>query len=189
MIGCQLLVVGNFSQYSHGLVDSGVVHVIRSYPLLLKTFLLKALLLKAFLLKALLLKSLLLKALLLVLFCLWAEPDNGQAETPEDRPRARDIGLVVGVFDPGPVNAITDVKGVEVGHMTKIVGDDIRTGVSRLPGKVGCRKVHTRRNNKQVPGHHIQMDVKVLRFKNKAGKKIKRYQYTAIGDATRVRAL
>ncbi len=64
-----------------------------------------------------------------------------------------------------------------------------RHGVSRLPGKVGCRKVHTKRYNKQVPGHHIQMDVKFLIFKNKAGKKIKRYQYTAIDDATRVRAL
>lgn len=127
MIGCQLLVMGNFSQYSHGLVDSRVVHVIRSYLLLLKTFLLKA-----FLLKALLLKLLLLKALLLVSFCLWAKPDNGQAETPEDRPRARDIGLVVGVFDPGPLNAITDVEGVRVGHTTKIVGADIRTGVTAI---------------------------------------------------------
>ena len=64
-----------------------------------------------------------------------------------------------------------------------------RHGVSRLPGKVGCRKVHTKRYHKRVPGHHIQMDVKFLIFKNKAGKKIKRYQYTAIDDATRVRAL
>ena len=38
-------------------------------------------------------------------------------------------------------------------------------------------------------GPHIQMDVKFLIFKSKAGKKIKRYQYTAIDDATRVRAL
>ncbi len=64
-----------------------------------------------------------------------------------------------------------------------------RHGVNRLPGKVGRRKVHTKRYNKQVPGHHIQMDVKFLIFRGKAGKKIKRYQYTAIDDATRVRAL
>jgi len=51
------------------------------------------------------------------------------------------------------------------------------------------RKVHTKRYNKQVPGHHIQMDVKFLIFKDKQGKKLKRYQYTAIDDATRVRAL
>ena len=35
-----------------------------------------------------------------------------------DRPRARDIGLVVGIFPTGPLNAITDVAGVKVGHST-----------------------------------------------------------------------
>jgi len=64
-----------------------------------------------------------------------------------------------------------------------------RHGVSRLPRNVGRRKVHTKRYEKQVPGHHIQMDVKFLIFKGKEGRKIKRYQYTAIDDATRVRAL
>ncbi|WP_417625106.1 IS481 family transposase [Paremcibacter congregatus] len=64
-----------------------------------------------------------------------------------------------------------------------------RHGVSRLPRNVGRRKIHTKRYQKQVPGHHIQMDVKFLIFKGKYGKKIKRYQYTAIDDATRVRAL
>jgi len=88
------------------------------------------------------LKSLLLKSLLLVSFCLWAEPDNGQAETPEDRSRARDIGLVVGVFDPGPVNAITDVKGVEVGHTIKIVGDNIRTGATAIIPALGNLYTH-----------------------------------------------
>jgi transposase InsO family protein len=51
------------------------------------------------------------------------------------------------------------------------------------------RKVHTKRYNKQVPGHHIQMDVKFLTFTGKCGEKIRRFQYTAIDDATRVRAL
>ena len=51
------------------------------------------------------------------------------------------------------------------------------------------RKVHTKRYNKQVPGHHIQMDVKFLTFIGKKGEKIRRFQYTAIDDATRVRAL
>ena len=51
------------------------------------------------------------------------------------------------------------------------------------------RKVHTKRYNKQVPGHHIQMDVKFLTFIGKCGEKIRRFQYTAIDDATRVRAL
>jgi transposase InsO family protein len=40
-----------------------------------------------------------------------------------------------------------------------------------------------------VPGHHIQVDVKFLIFRSKDGASIKRYQYTAIDDATRVRAL
>src|SRR5258708_4115123 len=48
------------------------------------------------------------------------------AQTP--RPRARDIGLVVGSLPPGPVDAITDVAGVRVGHATGIRGDSGRTG-------------------------------------------------------------
>lgn len=62
-------------------------------------------------------------------------------------------------------------------------------GVSSLPSRSGRRAVHTKRYNKQVPGHHIQMDVKFLTFKGKNDAKIKRYQYTAIDDATRIRAL
>ena len=51
------------------------------------------------------------------------------------RPRARDLGLKPGVFPPGPLNAITDVAGVKVGHVTLIEGDTVRTGVTAiLPG-------------------------------------------------------
>ena len=64
-----------------------------------------------------------------------------------------------------------------------------RNGMNRLPRGTRMRKVHTKRYNKQVPGHHIQMDVKFLTFKGKLGEKIRRFQYTAIDDATRVRAL
>jgi D-aminopeptidase len=46
------------------------------------------------------------------------------------RPRAREIGLAPGVFQPGPLNAITDVAGVSVGHATLNQGDHIRTGVT-----------------------------------------------------------
>jgi len=53
----------------------------------------------------------------------------------QPRPRARDIGLVVGIFPTGPMNAITDVSNVRVGHATRIEGDDIRTGVTAIiPG-------------------------------------------------------
>ena len=49
-----------------------------------------------------------------------------------DRPRARDLGLAPGIFPPGPLNAITDVAGVRVGHVTLIEGDQIRTGVTAI---------------------------------------------------------
>jgi len=49
-----------------------------------------------------------------------------------DRPRARDLGLSPGVFPPGALNAITDVAGVRVGHLTLIEGDNIRTGVTAI---------------------------------------------------------
>ncbi|HUI55134.1 MAG TPA: P1 family peptidase [Bryobacteraceae bacterium] len=49
-----------------------------------------------------------------------------------ERPRARDLGLAPGVFPPGPLNAITDVAGVKVGHVTLIEGDTVRTGVTAI---------------------------------------------------------
>ncbi len=64
-----------------------------------------------------------------------------------------------------------------------------RNGVGRLPRNVGRRAIHTRRYAKQVPGHQIQIDVKFLNLTTKEDRKIRRYQYTAIDDATRVRAL
>jgi len=48
------------------------------------------------------------------------------------RPRARDLGVIVGVFPTGKYNAITDVKGVRVGHATVIEGDSIHTGVTAI---------------------------------------------------------
>jgi D-aminopeptidase len=50
----------------------------------------------------------------------------------EPRLRARALGLVPGVFDPGPLNAITDVSGVRVGHTTLIEGSNVRTGVTAI---------------------------------------------------------
>ena len=48
------------------------------------------------------------------------------------RPRAREAGVIVGVLTPGPLNAITDVAGVTVGHTTLIKGDNVRTGVTAI---------------------------------------------------------
>ena len=57
----------------------------------------------------------------------------------QNKPRARDLGIP---FEgtPGPWNAITDVKGVEVGHLTLIEGEGklmvgqgpVRTGVTAI---------------------------------------------------------
>lgn len=48
------------------------------------------------------------------------------------QPRLRDLGVEIGVFEPGPLNAITDVAGVRVGHVTLVEGDRIRTGVTAI---------------------------------------------------------
>jgi D-aminopeptidase len=65
-------------------------------------------------------------AITLCLSCL------GLAMQRNERPRARDIGLTIGVIPIGPLNAITDVAGVQVGHTTIIRGDNIRTGVTAI---------------------------------------------------------
>jgi len=49
-----------------------------------------------------------------------------------DRPRVRDVGFQVGTLPSGPLNAITDVAGVAVGHATLIRGEDVRTGVTAI---------------------------------------------------------
>jgi len=65
--------------------------------------------------------------------------------TPSNvRPRASDLGLKVGILPTGPLDAITDVAGVEVGHATIIRGDDVRTGVTAIlphPGNLFREKV------------------------------------------------
>lgn len=56
----------------------------------------------------------------------------------------REYGIEIGVLDPGELNAITDVSGVQVGHQTIIEGDSIRTGVTAIvphPGNVFQQKV------------------------------------------------
>ncbi|PYT00817.1 MAG: aminopeptidase [Acidobacteria bacterium] len=59
---------------------------------------------------------------------------NVSAQQREDaiRPRARDIGLKIGVLPAGSLNAITDVAGVTVGQTTIIRGDSVRTGVTAI---------------------------------------------------------
>lgn len=58
-----------------------------------------------------------------------AGPVSGHAE----RPRARDAGVVIGTLPTGPLNAIVDVEGVAVGHVTlDDEGGAIRTGVTAI---------------------------------------------------------
>ena len=55
-----------------------------------------------------------------------------EASRPEGRGRIRDFGIKPGIFNPGTYNAITDVPGVKVGHVTLIEGDNVRTGVTAI---------------------------------------------------------
>ncbi len=48
------------------------------------------------------------------------------------RARARELGIHVGILPPGPLNAITDVAGVSIGHRTLCEGDAVRTGVTAI---------------------------------------------------------
>src|SRR5688572_1211990 len=75
----------------------------------------------------------------LVLCCLLASCMTAHASDPVDsRSRARDLGIVIGTYASGPLNAITDVSGVKVGHTTLISGEGplkpglgpVRTGVT-----------------------------------------------------------
>lgn len=46
--------------------------------------------------------------------------------------RPRELGIPFGILPSGALNAITDVPGVKVGHLTKIEGSDVRTGVTAI---------------------------------------------------------
>lgn len=54
------------------------------------------------------------------------------ASSAQEHKRARDLGIRIGVMQPGTFNSITDVRGVKVGHTTIIKGDSIRTGVTAI---------------------------------------------------------
>jgi D-aminopeptidase len=56
-----------------------------------------------------------------------AEPGS---EITAPRPRIRELGVTPGVLPAGPLDAITDVEGVRVGHRTLIEGASVRTGVT-----------------------------------------------------------
>lgn len=59
----------------------------------------------------------------------WGQPPAPEANP---RPRLRDLGVETGILTPGPLNAITDVAGVRVGHETVVEGEGVRTGVTAV---------------------------------------------------------
>ncbi len=62
----------------------------------------------------------------------------------QDRVRARDLGIAPGILSPGPLNAITDIAGVSVGHVTRIEEPGIRTGMTAIlphPGNLFTDRV------------------------------------------------
>ncbi len=69
---------------------------------------------------------------LLMLLLMLFEITPATSQPVSERPRARDLGVVVGILPPGPLNAITDVEGVRVGHATVVEGDSVRTGVTAI---------------------------------------------------------
>ncbi|MGB3327458.1 MAG: P1 family peptidase [Thermomicrobiales bacterium] len=62
-----------------------------------------------------------------------ATSPSERASAPHPRPRLRDLGITIGTMPPGPLNAITDVPGVRVGHTT-LSGErqDVNTGVTAI---------------------------------------------------------
>ena len=70
--------------------------------------------------------------LILALLVAFSAPDASGAMQVHDslQVRARDVGIRPGVLPVGPLNAITDVEGVRVGHVTLMEGDSVRTGVT-----------------------------------------------------------
>ncbi len=66
-------------------------------------------------------------------------------DLPAQNKNARDLGIEVGILPTGPWNAITDVRGVQVGHVTLLDSSkSIRTGVTAIlphPGNVFQDKV------------------------------------------------
>lgn len=67
---------------------------------------------------------------LVVVSTLLSVPLNAQRR--DERPRIREAGVTVGILPVGPLNAITDVAGVTVGHTTIARGDNIRTGETAI---------------------------------------------------------
>ena len=70
------------------------------------------------------------RVIIVVLSVCFVMPLSAMHSQESGLPRARDLGVLVGRLPTGALNAITDVSGVRVGHVTMYEGDDVRTGVT-----------------------------------------------------------
>jgi D-aminopeptidase len=101
---------------------------------------------------------------------------SAQPQPPAPRVRARDLGITIGTLPTGPLNAITDVAGVLVGHSTIVRGDGpvsvgrgpVRTGVTAvLPRKdvwfnAVFAATHTLNGDGEMTGIHWIRDLETL---------------------------
>ena len=99
-----------------------------------------------------------------------------EAQAPSGRVRARDLGIAIGTMTPGPLNAITDVAGVMVGHSTIVRGNGglrvgegpVRTGVTAvLPRKdiwfnAVFGATHTLNGDGEMTGIHWIRDLETI---------------------------
>jgi L-aminopeptidase/D-esterase-like protein len=101
---------------------------------------------------------------------------EGLAQSQAARVRARDLGITIGAMAPGPLNAITDVAGVLVGHSTIVRGEGalrvgegpVRTGVTAvLPRKdiwfnAVFGATHTLNGDGEMTGTHWVRDLETI---------------------------
>jgi L-aminopeptidase/D-esterase-like protein len=99
--------------------------------------------------------------LLALALALLTAPSAAAADAAPAKPRARALGIP---FDgtPGPLNAVTDVPGVLVGHSTVIAGEGaraVRTGVTAVKANAGVRgvwaAVHSHNGDGELTGSHF----------------------------------
>lgn len=116
-------------------------------------------------------------------------PENPKLRTPKDTEEK--ILHLRRTYHLGPLRIAWYLKRY---HGITISGGGVRNvllrhSLNRLPRNARKRSPLIQRYEKQVPGHHVQVDVKFLDFKDQQEQKVRRFQYTAIDDATRIRAL
>src|SRR5262245_62503773 len=80
-----------------------------------------------------------LAALVILAATLLSQPSQRSDASAQSKPRARDLGIELD-GTPGPLNAITDLQGVEVGYVTLVSGEGKRE-VGKGPVRTGVTAV------------------------------------------------